>query len=404
MILKKKMKIKNSKIEFLNLGIQPFANAFLKKNEIFNKERKYRLSVCFDKKTKLVSIKKTFSSQKMFNNKYPYRSSISKTVKKTFTSLAKKIKKKIKPKKILEIGCNDGSFLKNFNKKRTVGIEPCSNIEKITKKKGYNTFAKYWNKNTAIKILNKFGKFDLIYSANTISHIKDLDNVFRNINLVLKDTGVLIIEDPSLMECLKKNTYDQFYNEHIYVFSFIALNNVLKKNILEIYKVENLSIHGGSNRFYIKKKINKKKIEKSSHNQYKKEKKYGIDKIKSYYAFKKRVKKSKKKLISLFKKIKLQKKNIIGYGATAKSATILNYCDINNYYIDYFLDTTPDKHNKYTPGTKIIIKKYENKIENDVDYVFLGAWNFKNEIFQKEKKFIARGGKFITHTPFPKII
>ena len=93
------MKIKNSKIEFLNLGIQPFANAFLKKNEIFNKERKYRLSVCFDKKTKLVSIKKTFSSQKMFNNKYPYRSSISKTVKKTFTSLAKKIKKKKKTKK-----------------------------------------------------------------------------------------------------------------------------------------------------------------------------------------------------------------------------------------------------------------------------------------------------------------
>ncbi len=253
------MKIKNKKIEFLNLGIQPFANSFLNKNQLNKKEKKYKLSVCFDIKTKLVSIKKTFSSKKMFNNKYPYRSSMSKTINTSFKLLAKKIKKEIKPKKILEIGSNDGSFLKHFYKKNTVGIEPCSNVEKITKQKGFRTFANYWNKKTALKILNKFGKFDLIYSANTISHIKNLNDVFRNINLVLNDKGSLIIEDPSLIECLKKNTYDQFYNEHIYVFSFIALNNVLNKNNLEIYKIENLKIHGGSNRFYIKKKINKKK-------------------------------------------------------------------------------------------------------------------------------------------------
>ena len=398
------MKIKNKKIEFLNLGTQPFANSFLSKNELNKKEKKYKLSVCFDKKTKLVSIKKTFSSKKMFNNKYPYRSSMSKTINFSFKLLAKKIKKEIKPKKILEIGSNDGSFLKNFNKKNTVGIEPCSNVEKITKKKGFRTFANYWNKKTALKILNKFGKFDLIYSANTISHIKNLNDVFRNINLVLNDKGTLIIEDPSLIECLKKNTYDQFYNEHIYVFSFIALSNVLNKNNLEIYKIENLKIHGGSNRYYIKKKFNKKKIEKTVGNHLKIEKRFGINSIKAYYLFKERVINSKKKLLSLFKRLKKQNKKIIGYGATAKSTTILNYCNINNYFIDYFLDTTPDKQNKYTPGSKIIIKEYKNKIDNDVDYIFLGAWNFKNEIFKKEKKFLSRGGKFIIHTPTPRII
>ena len=76
----------------------------------------------------------------------------------------------------------------------------------------------------------------------------------------------------------------------------------------------------------------------------------------------------------------------------------------DNKYIDYFLDTTPDKQNKFTPGTKIKILKYKNGINKDVDYVFLGAWNFKNEIFKKEIKFIKRGGKFITHNPYPKII
>ncbi len=397
------MKIKYKKIEFLNLGIQPFANSFLSKKELKKKEKKYKLSVCFDKKTKLVSIKKTFSSKKMFNNKYPYRSSMSKTVNNSFKLLSKKIKKEISPRKILEIGSNDGSFLKNFNKKKSVGIEPCSNIEKITKQNGYRTFANYWNKNTALKILKNFGKFDLIYSANTISHIKNLNDVFKNINLVLADKGSLIIEDPSLIECLKKNTYDQFYNEHIYVFSFIGLSYLLKKNNLEIYKVENLSVHGGSNRYYIKKTNNDKKIEISSYNQFRKEKKYGIDKINTYYSFKKRVEKSKKNLLLLVNKIKKQKKRIIGYGATAKSTTILNYCKIGNEHIDYFLDTTPDKQNKYTPGSRIIIKKYK-KIDKSVDYIFLGAWNFKKEIFKKEKNFLSRGGKFITHTPYPKII
>ena len=219
----------------------------------------------------------------------------------------------------------------------------------------------------------------------------------------MTDRGSLIIEDPSLIECLKKNTYDQFYNEHIYVFSFIGLSYLLKKNNLEIYKVENLSVHGGSNRYYIKKTNNKKKIEISSYNQFNKERKYGIDKIITYYSFKKRVKKSKKNLLLLFNKIKKQKKRIIGYGATAKSTTILNYCRIGKDHIDYFLDTTPDKQNKYTPGSKIIIKKYK-KIDKNVDYIFLGAWNFKKEIFKKEKKFLSRGGKFITHTPYPKII
>ena len=95
---------------------------------------------------------------------------------------------------------------------------------------------------------------------------------------------------------------------------------------------------------------------------------------------------------------------MIGYGATAKSTTVLNYCGINYKYIDYFLDTTPDKQNKYTPGTKIKIHKYNNGIKKNVDFVFLGAWNFKDEIFKKEKKFINNGGKFITHMPYPKIL
>ena len=392
------------KINFLDLGNQPLANYYLKKEQIKKKEKKYRLVVSYDTATKMVSIKKTFSSKMMFNNKYPYRSSMSKTMQKSFRYLSNDIKRKFKPKKILEIGSNDGSFLKNFNKDMSIGIEPCSNVEKITKKMKFNTIPDYWDIDLAKKILKKFDKVDLIYSANTISHIKNLNNVFKSINIVLSNDGVLIIEDPSLLECLKRNTYDQFYNEHIYVFSYLALENILKKYNLEIFRIENLDIHGGSNRYFIKKMNSKRKIENSVKNQKKKEIKFGLNKKKTFIEFSKRVKESKNRLIALFKKCKKQNKKIIGYGATAKSTTILNYCDIDNSTIDYFLDTTKDKQNKYTPGTKIKILKYKGFIKKDVDVVFLGAWNFKKEIFKKEKKFIKSGGKFIIHTPYPKII
>jgi len=142
--------------------------------------------------------------------------------------------------------------------------------------------------------LKNHGNVDLIYSANTISHIKNLNDVFKSINLVLSKNGVLILEDPSLLECLKKNTYDQFYNEHIYVFSYLSLQNILKEYNLVIYKIDNLTIHGGSNRYFIKRIKNKITIDKSVKEQRKKEIKYGLDKKNAFFKFKKRVEKSKK--------------------------------------------------------------------------------------------------------------
>ena len=395
--------MRNKIIDFLDLGAQPLANNFINKKKLLNKERKYRLIICFNKINKLVSIKKIISSNDMFNDKYPYRSSMSKTMRVHLKKLSNIIKKS-KPKKILEIGSNDGCFIKNFEKNKTIGIEPCANVEKITKKNNYNTYPEYWTPKLASKIIKKHNKVDLIFSSNTISHIKNLDDVFKGINIALDDKGIFIIEDPSLLECLKKNTYDQFYNEHIYVFSYLGLSNALKKHNLEIFKIEKLEIHGGSNRYYIKKNSNVLKLHKSVHNHMYEEKKFGLNNLKAYTNFAKRVKLSKKKLLHIFQNCKKNNKKVVGYGATAKSVTILNYCNINNKMIDYFIDTTPDKQNKYTPGTKILIKKSVNLIDDNVDFVFLGAWNFQKEIFNKEKKYIKNGGKFIIHTPYPKII
>jgi methylation protein EvaC len=390
--------------KFLDLGNQPLANSYLLNNKSLKKEITYKLKVGVNLRNYLVSIQNTVPKEKMFNAKYPYRSSMSFTMRESFKNLAKKILNYYKPQLVLEIGSNDGAFIKNFNKNMVIGVEPCKNLARVTKKHGYKTFASYWNLNLAKKI-TRFKKANIIYSANTISHIKDLDSVIKAIDFALEKNGILIIEDPSLMECLKLNAYDQFYCEHIYVFSAITLTNIFKKYNFEIFRIEKTKTHGGSNRYYIKRKDNKNyRIEKSCKDLIAKEIKYGLKKYSTYLKFKKRVEKSKVELLKLLNDFKKKKLKVIGYGATAKSVTVLNYCKINQNLISYFLDTTPDKVNKYLPGSKILIKNYKKLDKKDADIVFLGAWNFKDEILKKEKNFISKGGKFITHIPYPRII
>lgn len=388
---------------FLDLGKQPLANNFLSKYD--SKQPIYNLKLYFNDSNKLVSISKRIPSKIMFDNKYPYKSSMSETMKISFERLSKIIKKRFNPNLLLEIGSNDGALLKNFDKKKVIGIEPCLNLAKITKKKGFKTYPLYWNNKTAKYINRKYNNIDLIYSANTLTHISNLDDVFKSIKIVLNKKGILIIEDPSLLECLKKNSYDQFYNEHIYVFSAIALKNLLKKFNLEIFDIENLKTHGGSLRYFIKDiKNNKFKITPNVKRQLKSEINYGLQKFETYKNFATRVKKSKTRLLNILNRLKNNNKTITGYGATAKAVTVLNYCNINKNLINYFIDTTPEKQNKYMPGKKIKVLRYDNKIIKNTDYFFLGAWNFRNEILNKEKKFLKKGGKFLTHIPIPKII
>ena len=392
-----------SKIKFLNLGSQPMANNYLKsqkpKNEYF-----YKLNAVFDDQKKLVSLGEFVPPEMMFNETYAYRASMSLTMQDANRKFSQKIKSKFNPKKILEIGSNDGAFLKNFKNSTVIGVEPCKNLAKITNSMNILTHDKFWNTPLSKIILNESGQFDLIYSANTISHIHDLDDTFNAVDKVLENSGVFVLEDPSLLEIIKNVSYDQFYDEHAYVFSVSAINNLLMLTNLEIFDVEKTTTHGGSNRIFIKKKTNNMSILDSVKITLSEEEKFGINNFETYQKFSKKVEYSKKKLLDIFSKIKKDNNQIIGYGATAKSCTVLNYCGINTNFIDYFIDTTKSKQGKFTPGTHIPIIKPDEKIDSHINFAYLGAWNFKKEIFNKEKDYLSRGGKFITHVPFPQVI
>ena len=385
---------------FLNLGRQPLANSFLKnieKNTLRN-ELFYNLKICFNTENYLVSIAKPINPKKQYTDKYAHRASESKTMRSAFKKIAQKLFKRFRPKKIMEIGSNDGVFLKNFNKNSVIAVEPCKNLARITKKL-FKTYDEFWNLKLANKLIKKKGEIDLICSANAISHIPNLKETFKGIYNILSKDGVLVIEDPSLLKVLQNNSYDQFYDEHVYVFSSISINNIIKEYGLRLFDVEHLSTHGGSNRYYICKYNGKYKKSLRLKRAIINEKSYRLHKIESYLKFSKRVNLSRKNLFNLMKRLKKTNKKIISYGATYKSTTVFNYCNLNSKLIDYVTDTTLNKQGKYTPGTHIKIISPELGMNNTVDYAFLGAWNFKKEIFKKEKNFLMRGGKFITHVP-----
>ena len=393
------------KKDFLNLGRQPIANSFLSSisKKSLKSEYFYNLIISFNTKNFLVSVKKPVNPKIQYTDKYAHRASESQTMRNAFRSAALKLYKRFKPKKIMEIGSNDGVFLKNFPRQKVVGVEPCKNLAEITKKK-FKTYPNFWNKILSKKILEKHSKIDLIFSANTISHIPNIKETFEAIFNIISDDGVFVIEDPSLSSVIKINSYDQFYDEHVYVFSTLAVENIVKKYKLRLFDVEKINTHGGSLRYFICKNDSNHKKTKRLVSILNEEKKIGLDNFNTFKKFAKRVKNSKKKLVSLLKKIKKNNNKIISYGATYKSTTVFNYCKIDTRYIHYVTDTTFNKQGKFTPGTHIPIISPEIGFNESVDYAFLGAWNFKREILNKEKKYIKRGGKFITHVPEVKIL
>ena len=393
------------KKKFLNLGKQPIANSFLTSNskKTLRNEFFYNLSVSFDNKNFLVSLTNPVNPKIQYTDKYAHRASESMTMREAFKKIANKLNKKFKPKIVMEIGSNDGVFIKNFDKKKIIAVEPCKNLANITKK-NFKTYPEFWTKKLAYRIFKVSKKADIIFSANTISHIPNLKESFDAINFSLSKNGVLVIEDPSLCSVIKNNSYDQFYDEHVYVFSALSISNIIKPSGLRLFDAEKMSTHGGSMRYFICKKESKYKNTKKLEKIFMEEKNIGLDKFSTFKKFSKRVEKSKKDLIKLLKELKLKNKKIISYGATYKSTTVFNYCKINNQYFDYITDTTLNKQGKFTPGQHIPIISPAKGMNETVDYAFLGAWNFKKEIINKEKKFIKRGGKFITHVPVIKIL
>ena len=204
--------------QFLDLGRQPIANGFLYNDQIQG-EYFFNLGVAFDEDTKLVTQTEYVDPPLMFNDEYVYRGSMSQTMRKHFKELSDDlcveqigINNNVLPK-ILEIGSNDGVFIKHWPQESAVAVEPCGNFAKETQDMGYTTYPEFWTTKLAEEIRLANGERDIIFAANCICHIPDLDETFKAVDLLLKPDGVFIFEDPSLAEVINNNSYEYFHKK-----------------------------------------------------------------------------------------------------------------------------------------------------------------------------------------------
>ena len=294
---------------FMSFGKMPIANGFLKKKE-FNKEFFYDLRVGFSEKFSLFQLDEYPSVKKMFHKNYPFYTSSSKFMIRHFKEYAQWSKKFLKSNsKIIELGSNDGTFLRNFKNTSidSFGFEPSKNVSDFAKKRGINSINKFFN-TTNIKLLKNFEhNTDLICGANVVCHVPNLKDLFTSVEKLLSKEGVFVFEEPYLGAVYEKNSYDQIYDEHIYLFSAIAISKIANEYDLRIIDLIPQSTHGGSMRYVLSRKLSNRQKTKNVNKIISYEKKINLDNAQFCKEFKKNCEKSKKNLKA--KLIELKNKN-----------------------------------------------------------------------------------------------
>jgi methylation protein EvaC len=390
-----KCKITNKSIDpFMTFGKMPIANGFIDKSK-FSNEFFFNMEVGFNEDISLFQLNDHPKPEDMFNENYPFFTGSSEYMKNHFKEYARFVKKFLKASsKIIEIGSNDGTFLKNFVNEvdQIIGFEPSKNVADLAQKNNIPTINSFFNKEAIKNLKDYLGKTDLICASNVICHIPNLNELIETIDLLLTKDGTFVFEEPYLGSMFEKVSYDQIYDEHIYIFSASSISKIFKRFNFELVDIIPQTTHGGSMRYIIKRSKNEisTNVEKILNYEIKKK----LDNLESCTNFKKNCEKSKNNIFEKINSLKKLGKSICGYAATSKSTTILNYCNIGINHIDYICDTTKEKIGKFSPGMHIPIKDMSYFYNNPTDCVYLFAWNHKNEILNKEKKY---KGEWFSH-------
>lgn len=386
--------IKHSKdIKIIDLGFHPYADTFLRKDQLSNSEPIFQLSCYLSRKTGVIRNGIRTDEDSRYNlYDYSYTSSNSNYSKNYWEQYAKDISQELNIKenfRILEIGSNDGYLLKCFKKytSKIWGVDASKLMCKVSKKNKVKTLNLIFNLANSKKIKKEIGKFDIIISNNVLNHSNDVINFISGVKHLLNKNGFFIFELPYWYNLVLNEQFDQIYHEHVNYFTVKSSNFLLKKCGLQIIKIKETNYHGGCIRIYAKIGNNAKNnnLIKDYIN---KENKLGLFNEKTYTKIMENL--NKKKIIFLRKVIYFKSKNykIIGVGAAAKGNTFLNFLKLDNVLVDYITDSSEFKINKYTPVSRIPIKPDEfiKKIKGKICVIFL-SWNLEKILKPKISKY-----------------
>jgi methylation protein EvaC len=388
---------------FMSFGRMPIANGFLSNADVAQ-EYFFELAPAFCEGCGIFQIVEQPLPEKMFHDHYAFFSSTSRHMQAHFARFVENVMTGPlagRPNPfVVELGSNDGIMLQNFHQRgiRHLGVEPSINVADVARAKGIRTVSAFFGRRLAEDIAAESGQADAVLAANVMCHIPDLNSVAEGVARLLKPDGVFIFEDPYLGDVIAKTSYDQIYDEHVFIFSVTSVARAFAPHGLELIDAEPQTTHGGSMRYTLARK-GARAVSPRVAVQMAKEKAQGLDRPEAYVAFRRNCENSRARLMDTLETARREGMRVVGYGATSKSTTVTNYCGITPDHVEFISDTTPIKQGKLSPGAHIPVKPYSEFTRAWPNYALLFAWNHFAEIREKEKDFVAAGGRWIVYVP-----
>ena len=357
----------------------------------------------------LVQLKDTVSASEMYEDLYGYRSGISNTMREHLRSYNQQIQNKIKLEEndnVLDIGCNDGTFLRNYpDNVRKYGIDPTA---KQFSKYHDSLFIipNYFTYDNLYSVIDKKLKFKVISSISMFYDLPDPVQFAKDICQSLDDNGIWTLEQSYILTMLERNSFDTICHEHLEYYGLKQIQDIMNRAVLKIIHIEFNDCNGGSFRIYVTKRSNSNFNECSEliESILKRESGYGLDKIETYSEFMKRCDVEVSKLNLLIDTIHKNNQRIYVYGASTKGNTLLQYAKITNQKIPFAVERNLDKVGRKTPGTDIEIISEETMRQNPPEYLLVLPWHFRDEIVEREKKYLEDGGKLVFPLPNFEIV
>ena len=393
---------------FVDLGVSPLANSYLKASQLEQMEPSYPLRVYVCESCLLVQLIPVVKPENIFSE-YAYFSSYSDSWLDHAKSYAGSVIDRFRlnaETRIIEIASNDGYLLQYFIARGipVIGIEPARNVAEAAIERGIPTVVRFFGEETARDLVAEGKCADLLVGNNVLAHVPDLNDFLTGMKIVLRDRGVITLEFPHLMRLVEDNQFDTIYHEHVSYFSLIAVQKLFAGHGLMVFDVEELPTHGGSLRIYAGHQEDPtKQVGERVKNLLEREKSAGFTKLDSYLSFGERVKKTKRKFLDFLIKAKDEGKSIAGYGAPAKGNTLLNYCGVGTDFLDYTVDRSPHKQDLFLPGTHIPIYSPDRIRETEPDYLVILPWNLREEIMEQMSYIREWNGRFVVPVPEVKV-
>ena len=370
---------------FIDLDYAPPSNAYLSVDDLADPELYFPLKVYVCNSCYLVQTKDFNSPESLFDNEYAYLSSASDSWKKHALRYCEMITSRLDLKNsslVIEAASNDGYLLENFvrNDIPCLGIEPTKSTADLSKKRGINTLQKFLTAKSAKEIIKEYGKADLVIGNNVYAHVPKINDFTKALKILIKKRGIITLEFPHLLNLIKFNQFDTIYHEHFSYLSLSTVKRIFETNNLKVFDVEKLSTHGGSLRIYGTHSDNGIRILPSVQELLLEEKKFGLSKMSTYANFQSIAESIRLDFLDFLINAKKSNKTVCGYGAAAKGNTLINFASVKNNLIDFVVDNSELKQNKYLPGSHIPIISPKDFRKKSFDYLIIFPWNIYEEI------------------------